>query len=129
MRQAIIDYIRSLKNKTFGVSDELPFTSGNVLYLKNLKKVYVAMPQTTNEQILAVLGNHGVFQEVLTVGAFFATDAKTLPSGYEDFVEQVKLAKNVTSDVDYFRREVDVTTSFEADVMVTEFEFRFTKLN
>ena len=128
MRQAIIDYIRDLKNKTFGVSDELPFTSGNILYLKNLKKVYVDIPQKTNEQVVAVLGNHGIFQEVQTVSAFFATDAKTLPSGYETFVEQVRSSKDIENGEPFFRREVDVTTSYENDIMVTQFEFRFTKL-
>lgn len=128
MRQELIDYFKGLKSKTFGVSEELPFTSGNILYLKNLKKVYVDRPQSTQEQVLAVLGNHGVFQEVHTVSVFLATDAKNLPSDYDAFIDQVKAGKNVEDGQPYFRREVNVTTSFENDLMVTQFDFSFYKL-
>lgn len=128
MRNAIIEYARSLKSRTFGVSDELPFTSGNVLYLKNPKRVYVDMPQKINEQVIAVMGNHGVFQELLTVSAFFATDAKNLTQSYEEFVDQMRNAKNIENGETYFRREVDVITSYENDLLITQLEYRFTKL-
>ena len=128
MRLELIDYVRSLKNRTFAVSNELPFTSGNIMYLKNPKRVYVDQAQTSQEQILAVLGNHGVFQEVQTVSVFFATDAKNLPTEYDSFVDQLKQGKNIENGQPYFRREADVNTSFENDIMVTEVVFRFTKL-
>lgn len=128
MRQELIDYFKGLKSRTFGVSEELPFTSGNILYLKNPKKVYVDRPQSSQEQVIAVLGNHGVFQEVQTVSVFFATDAKTLPSDYESFISQMKAGKDVEDGQPFFRREVDVVTSYENDLMVTQLDFRFTKL-
>lgn len=128
MRQELIDYFKGLKSKTFGVSEELPFTSGNILYLKNPKRVYTDRVQSSQEQVLAVLGNHGVFQEVNSISVFFATDAKNLPSDYETFIDQIKAGKNVEDGQEYFRREVDVSTNFENDLMVTQFEFRFYKL-
>jgi hypothetical protein len=36
--------------------------------------------------------------------------------------------KNVDNGEDYFRREVDVVTSFEGDLILTTLEFRFTKI-
>lgn len=128
MRQELIDYFKGLKLKNFKVSDELPFVSGTTMYLKNSKSVYTDMTQKVSEQILAVLGNHGVFQEVHTVSVYLTTDAKNLPSDYESVISSLSAGKNIENGVDYFRREVDATTSFEGDLMLTTLEFRFTKL-
>ncbi len=40
----------------------------------------------------------------------------------------MKLARNAAAIQGVNRREVDVTTSYDEDKMITEFEFRFTKL-
>lgn len=128
MRTELIDYFKKLKLKNFGVSDELPFVSGVVMYLKNPKKIYTTLPQKTIQPLIEVMGNHGVFQEVHVVTVYFTTDAKTLPSDYETVVDQIRGGRDVVTSTNYFRREVDVTTSFDGDLMVTEFEFRFTKL-
>lgn len=129
MRTELLNYFKSLKLKNFRVSDELPYSSGNTpLFLKNAKSIYVDLKQTTNEQIIAILGNHGVFQEVHTVRVFFTTDAKNLPSDYDSVLSQLIAGKNVDSTEPYFRREVDVNTDFQGDLMTTSLEFRFTKL-
>jgi hypothetical protein len=128
MRTELIDYFKSLKLRNFKVSDELPFVSVNPMYVKNAKTVYTDMTQRVSEQVLAVLGNHGVFQEVHTVSVFFTTDAKNLPSDYDSVVTSLTAGKNISNGVDFHRREVDVVTSFEGDLMLTTLEFRFTKL-
>lgn len=128
MRQDLLNYFKELKLKNFKVSSELPFVNGTSLYLKNAKTVYADLTQRTNEQVLAVLGNHGVFQEVQTVSVFFATDAKNLPSDYDQVVTLIRAGKNVENGEPFFKREVDTITSFEGDLLVTTFEFRFTKL-
>jgi hypothetical protein len=129
MRTEIIEYFKGLKLRNFGVSEELPFSnSDRSMYLKNAKKIYTSLPNKTVEPLLEVLGNHGVFQEVNVVNVFFTTDAKNLPSDYETVVDQLRNGRNVNTEDNFFRREVDVNTSFEGDLMVTELEFRFTKL-
>lgn len=128
MRTELIEYFKNLKLRNFKVSDELPFVSGTELYVKNAKTIYTDITQRVSEQVLAVLGNHGVFQEVLTVSVFFTTDAKNLPSDYDTVIASLAAGKNITSGVDFHRRAVDVTTSFEGDLIVTTLEFRFTKL-
>jgi hypothetical protein len=128
MRQQLIDYFKGLKLKNFKVSDELPFVSGTNMYLKNPKTVYTDLVQKTNEQVLAVLGNHGVFQQVDTVSVYLTTDAKNLPSDYDSTIAALAEGKNVNSTADYFRREVDITTSYEGDLLQSTLEFRFTKL-
>lgn len=129
MRTELTNYFKGLKLKNFGISDELPFSnSAVVMYLKNPKKIYTDLKQVTSEQVIPVLGNHGIFAEVHTVRVFFSTDAKNLPSDYETVVDLLRAGKDVTTTAAYYRREVDTTTSFEGDLMVTELEFRFTKL-
>lgn len=130
MRTELLTYFKNLKLKNFGVSEELPFTSSNtVLYLKNPKKVYTDLKQVSTETLIPILGDNGVLSEIHTVRVYFSTDAKNLPSDYETVLSALRDGKTVTTTTNYFRREVDTITSFENDLMVTELEFRFTKLS
>lgn len=129
MRTEILDYLKGKKFKNFMVSDELPFTSSNTaLYLKNPKRIYVDVEQTTTEPLIQVFGT-SIDAEVHSVRLYFTTDAKQLPSDYNTLVSDIRGGKAVTTDEKFFRREVSSLTTFENDMMVTEFEFRFTKLS
>jgi hypothetical protein len=68
-----------------------------------------------------------VSNELATVRVVFSADAKSLPANYETLVSDLRLARDITLDGVY-RREVDVKTDFEQDMLVTELELRFTKL-
>ena len=130
MRAELIDYFQSLDLPGFGVSKELPFTNNaTVLYIKNPKKIYADIPQLTDDLTIPLLASNGISQEVHSVSVFFSTDAKTLPANYESIVSKIKQGKNIKTDINYFKREVDITTSFEGDLLITEIAFRFTKLN
>lgn len=129
MRTEILDYLKALKLKNFNVSDELPFSnSGTAMYLKNLKRIYADIEQVTGEPFILLFGEYNVDSEVHSVRLYFSTDAKQLPSDYSQTVSDIRLAKNVTTEEKFFRREVTSSTTFENDLMITEFEFRFTKL-
>ena len=129
MRAEILDYLKGLKLKNFNISDELPFTtSATALYLKNIKRVYVDLEQVSNEPFIQLLGDYNINTELHSVRLYFSIDAKQLPSDYSSTVSDIRLAKGVTTTENYFRREVNNSTSFENDLMITEFEFRFTKL-
>lgn len=129
MRTEILDYLKGLKLKNYNISDELPFSnSGTAMYTKNTKRIYVDLEQITNEPFIMVFDSNGIDSEVHSVRLYFTTDAKQLPSDYTALVSQIRSAKDVSSTVNYHRREVSNTTSFENDLMLTEFEFRFTKL-
>ena len=129
MRQAIYDHIDSLTLGSFNLSTELPWTSsGTALYLKNLKRIYVDVDQITEELSIAALNGLIINDETTTVRVFFACDAKQLPSNYETIVSGIRTAKSTASIEGVSRRECDVSTSFEEDIVVTEFEFRFIKI-
>lgn len=129
MRTELLDYIRALKFKSFNVSDELPFSNaGTILYTKNIKRIYADLEQYTNEPFITLFGDYNIDSEVHSVRLYFSTDAKQLPSDYSTVVSEIRAAKNVPTTDKYFRRDVTSSTSFENDLMITEFEFRFTKL-
>ena len=129
MRQAIYDHIGSLSLGSFNLSSELPWSSsGTALYLKNLKRIYVDVDQITEDLSIAALDGLIINDEITIVRVFFACDAKQLPSNYETIVSGIRTAKSTASIEGVSRRECDVSTSFEEDIVVTEFEFRFIKI-
>jgi hypothetical protein len=128
MRQEVIDYCQSISLGSFTVSSEIPFDdSGVPLYLKNAKRIYVDLPQYATDRLVSALDGLTVSNELATVRVVFSADAKSLPANYETLVSDLRLAKDITLSGVY-RREVDVKTDFEQDMLVTELELRFTKL-
>jgi hypothetical protein len=128
MRSEILDYLKAQQFTNFNVSDELPYSSSGIpLYMKNLKRIYVDLEQLSNEPIVQSFSS-SIDSEIHSVRLYFTTDAKQLPSNYLSVVSSIQAGKNVTTDLDYYRREVNNSTSFENDIMLTEFEFRFTKI-
>lgn len=130
MRTEVLDYINTLSLGGFLVSQELPWESdGNALYIKNLKKIYVGVTEYQNEPIIQTLDGTNINNEVTVIRIYFACDAKQLPSNYDTLVSDLKLAKDITTIDSVQRRQVDVTTDLQADILVTALELRFTKLS
>jgi len=129
MRTELVNYFNGFTMTNFVVSSELPFTSNStVMYLKNPKRIYVDLEQVSNETFMPVMGGD-IYQEVHSVSVYFTTDAKNLPSNYQTVVDTLRAGKDVsTVDSSYFKRAVDTNTVFEGDLMVTQLDFRFTKL-
>ena len=126
MRTAIYNYIDGVSKGSFTLTNELPWdSSGQPLYLKNIKRIYVNTDQVQEELVYATLNGVCINNEITTVVATVCCDAKQLPSNYEALVTAIRGAKNTTDITGVSRRECDVTTRFEADLLVTEFEFRF----
>jgi len=134
MRTEILSYLDSNFSVTgFSVTEELPWDSnGQPLYLKNFKKIYVDQPQTVQEPLIDVLngnntGGGGVVSETTTVTAYVVTDAKTLPENYDTMLSTLRNSRFATAD-GYTQRTTLVSTSFESDALVTEFNFNFYKV-
>lgn len=129
MRQAIIDGISALSLGTFAVSSELPWTaSGQPLYEKNFKVFYVSEPESVESNLFNTL-DAGIFAKKETsISVFVVIDAKQKPSNYDSLVSGVRNVKNTTDIVGVTNRECDISTTFQADSMLTEFAFRFTEM-
>lgn len=129
MRQELLDYIGDQNLGSFILSQELPFTSsGTPLYVKNPKRIYVDRTQYTTEPIVLTLDGLNVSNEIASVRVYFSADAKQLPPSYDDALTSLRAGKDAQNITGYQRRECLVNTTFEEDLMITELEFRFTKL-
>jgi hypothetical protein len=129
MRSELLAYMKGLTLTGFNVSNDLPWEeSDQPLYVKNAKRVYVDRPQKTVDALIQTLDGLAINNEVTVVRAYFTTDAKQLPSNYELVVDSLRAGKNIAAIQGVSRRECDVITSFEQDLMITELEYRFTKL-
>ncbi len=129
MRQDILDYIGTLNLGTFILSQELPYaSSGTALYIKNPKRIFVDRTQYTTDPIIQTLDGVNISNEITSVRVYFSTDAKQLPPSYDDAVSELKSAVNEIDTSGYQRRECLISTTYEEDLMVTELEYRFTKL-
>ena len=119
MRTAILDYLQGLGSATLGtfsVTTELPWDqNGNALYLSNLKRIYVDVDQITQDPNQNSLSLAGVI------------DAKQLPSNYESLVDTIIQARLTADITGVIERLCQVTTDFDADKLITTFEFSFKK--
>ena len=128
MRQAVIDYLGTFKLTPFRLSDELPFSNSGVeMYLKNSKVLYVDQSQKITNNAYSTFSGLLIDEETTTVRVYLSTDAKQLPSTYEALINNIRAGRTALQP-GYHKVECDVTTSYENDLMLTEIEFRFTKL-
>ena len=129
MREEILDYLQSQNLGTFIVSREQPWSENGVpLYIKNLKKIYASQDSVENVPLLSTLDGLDIPSEVTTVTVYLACDAKQTPPNLDQVIAGIRTAKNITTITGVNRRECNVVSSYNNDILVTELEFRFTKL-
>jgi len=129
MRTEIIEYLDDQNLGGFLLSRELPWSSsGEPLYTKNAKKIYVDKTQYSTDPLISTLDGLNITNTIFTVRLYFSNDAKQLPPSYDDLITTLRAAKDTTNITGVSRRDVTVSSTFEEDVLVTELEYRFTKL-
>lgn len=129
MRTEVIDYIKGLDLGSYRLVNEAPYDENNQpLYIKNPKRVYVDFPQTVSEPFIQTLNGLNISNETTIVSVYLSNDAKSIPSNYESVVSQIKAAKNLTTIEGINRREVQVASEFEDDLLITTVELRYIKI-
>lgn len=129
MRTEILDYFKVNKVSGYTLTQELPWdTSGNPLYLKNFKYIYVDSDQIAQEPLIDVLNGVGIVNEITTVRTYITTDAKNQPSNYATMVSTFMNARLDTDITGVTQRATQVSTEFIGDAQVTQFEFSFREL-
>jgi len=109
----------------FAVVTELPFeSSGNPLYRKNMKKIYVDQEYRVENTLYPVLDGNNVMQDQLIANVYLACDAKNTPTQLDSVVTKILSAKDSTNVVN-FQSESDYTVDKQEDVLIYNFEFRF----
>lgn len=108
----------------FAVTQELPWSqNGQVLYLKNKKKIYIDQPVQEQTTLIATLDGQDVYQNDLVCNVYVSMDAKTLPSQLNSLINQI-LGCKTSINVVNFGVESDYTVDLNEDVLVYTFEFR-----
>lgn len=129
MRQELITYTKTLALGNFSVSSELPREeSGTAMYLKNPKVLYFAQTEFNEEPLIDTLNGPDVHELITSVTLYFAADGKNLPANYDTLVSSLRAGKDINTTQGYTKRECIVSSEFEADMLVTQLEYRFTKL-
>ena len=126
MRNPLIAYLDNNLPGNFAVSQEQPFQQGGqALYLKNLRRVYLAEPSTEQTQLIQTFGDGDVIQKITTVRAYLAVDAKNRNADLDSVLTTMASARLDATITDSFRKEFDYTTTIDNDVILYEFEYRF----
>ena len=128
MRDLILGLVDNIAVDGFSTSNKLPFDQNGVpLYLQNFKKVYVDLPQTEQEPLFNTLDGNGPVNETITVTAYIATDAKTLPSNYNQLLTALKSIR-ISSDITgYNQKTTGVQTEYVDDSLLTVVDWVFVK--
>ena len=128
MRDIILDLIDNSLQTGFSTSGRLPFDQNDTpLYLQNFKRIYVDLPQTEQDPLFSTLDGGGAVNETITVTAYLATDAKTLPSTYDAQLTALRAVRINNSITGYNQRVTGVATEYVDDALVTTVDYVFVK--
>lgn len=129
MRTQIIDRIKAVSPQGLRLSQELPYDeSGSALFLKNPKTVYVDTDTVDQDPLVATLDGLNITNTTTSTKVYFTTDAKNIPANYDSTVAAFRAIRDTISFPGAQRREAFVSTSYEGDLLVTELEYRITKI-
>ena len=128
MREEFIELLKKLDIVSYKVSEELPFSNSNIpMYIKNVKYIYVDNDISTIETLIPIMSGVNVEVDIQTIRIYLSNDAKKLPPDYSSTVSLIRDTKeSITGN--YYKRECVIETSFENDISLTTFEFKFYKI-
>lgn len=126
MRTQLLAYLTTNLAGTIKTSQELPFEeSGNALYLKNMRRVYLDEPEVEQDELIPTLDDTDINQNITTVRGYLTVDAKNRNADLDTALNTLASARNATTITNAFRKEFDYTTTIDADRVIYEFEYRF----
>lgn len=130
MRTQVIDKVKALAPTGFKIASELPFEeTGTELYSKNPKTIYIDNAVTEDVPIVQTLQGVTISNTTTSVTIFFTTDAKNVPASYETLVNNLRGLKDTIEHTGANARESFVRTSYIGDLLLTEVEYRLTRIN
>lgn len=130
MRDLILELVQDVDTGILSVSQEMPYTvDGTALYLKNARKIYVDLAQTTRINLIETLDNQTISRVTTNIRLFFSNEAKTIP-GYDDIVNNLASIKDSTGvrNLGYVQRQCTTSTEYIDNMLVTTLEYEFTKI-
>ena len=130
MRQQLLDKIQALAVNGLNVSNELPYDeSGTPRYIKNPRTLFVDRDTIDSSPLILTLDRSvNLNTETTSVSVFFTTDAKNPPTKLESTIQDLRALKDTVDSAGSAQRECLVSTEYVGDLLVTELEYRLTKL-
>ena len=130
MRSSVINAIKASSIQGLKVTTELPFEeSGNAVYLKNPKTLYIDESISDTTPLIATLDGLSISSTTTSVKVYFTTDAKNIQPSYTTNIDALKGLKDTIDFPGANSRDVQVSTDYVGDMLVTEVEYRLTKLS
>jgi hypothetical protein len=130
MRELFLEQVQNTDTGVFTVSRELPSTvDGTLLYVKNPRRIYVDLPDSSTETLISTLDNLNIRQQTTSISIFFSVEAKTV-AGYDDAITNLTqiLDSAELAQEGYMRSNLNITTSYIENLLVTELAYEFRKL-
>ena len=127
MRAELLSYLTTNLTGTIKPSQELPFEQGgSANYLRNMRKVYLDEPYTEQDSLINTLDEASeVNQQITTVRAYLAVDAKNRNADLDSALAIMNSALRQANITNSFRKEFDYTTTIDDDRIIYEFEYRY----
>ena len=117
----------ALSGTNVSVSAELPFTSsGEALHMKNMKKLYLNEDNILREPNIETLDFNHVENIVTSVTGYLVIDAKNPIGDIDTITSSIINSKNAVGG--QITKNCDMTTTFELDKLVFQFDFEFTTI-
>lgn len=111
---------------------ELPWTaSGEPLYVKNMRVVYVGDEDESKVQLYRTLDQGNVYQTETTVQAFLTEDAKNIKANNPTVIDNMLNAKDVVNTANGFNvqlAESGYEHEIDGDTITYTFEYIFTTI-
>ena len=126
MRAELLAYLTTATSTaTVKTVSELPWNNaGQPLYLKNMKKFYLAQEEIEQSVLIPTLpGQNDIMQNTLSVTGYFAVDAKNQPAGLSTAITTILGAKDRTG-LGNFGVESDYSAEIQDDVLIYTIEYR-----
>lgn len=126
MRTSILTALQTSLNTltNFKVSLELPWSqSGEPLYLKNKRAVYVDQEYRDQSLLIPTLDYANVYQTDIKLEIYLAVDAKNQPAGLDSVITNILAIKGNTGEV-VFAVESDYKVETREDVLIYTFAVR-----
>lgn len=127
MRNDVLTRLNQLDLGSFSLSSDLPYTtSGESLYLKNARRIYVDRPQVSVEPLIETLDHLTILTETQTLDVWFSTDAKVTPADLDTVLARIRSVRG-QSWGDQLVSET-VQSEYSGDRIIFRVEFRFRRV-
>lgn len=126
MRTELLTYLTTNLTGSIKPSQELPYEEGNnLLYLRNLRRVYLDEPNTEQASLFPTLGSTNINEKITTVRWYLTVDSKNRNTDLDTALTTLGSGKDIATITGVHKREFDYVTTINDDKITYEGQYRF----